>query len=198
MAKKADTVDEQDYSVPQEQDTDGEITPVEQQEPLPTASIVLPEKASPAASFRRGEIVPVDSGRMWVEVRRLSLMSLVRSGRIPDPLMTAAIRIVEQEDTKPPEKEEEETEEDFRKATQDHYAAIDAMVIAVVKDPVLVMSLEEEEANPDVVWVGRIPEVDRRNLLVASYVEIGNLNSFRNQYARADVGQDGAEIRAAS
>lgn len=155
-----------------------------------------PLEITSAASFKKEQLLPLPSGRV-VAIRQVSLPSLAQSGRIPNPLLAAAFRIAEGK-TDPPgdgedDEDKKETPEDLLLARKQYYEAQDALVIAVVAKPQLVLK-ESDEGN-DTVWVGRLTETDKKYVLVYAQSSEAMLDSFRNGSTRANAGQDGAEVR---
>ena len=154
---------------------------------------IQPKAASPASSFKATEYVPIDGGARWVKIRRVDLTTLVRGGKIPNPLLTAAYKIAEGKDESPLP-DEEQTEEEEGLAKDAHYAALDVMAQAVVLEPTLVLT--EEEETDDAVWVGRIVPADKRNLLLFAWAEAKHLEPFRRRLTGASPVSDGSEVRA--
>ncbi len=153
---------------------------------------IQPKAASPASSFKATEYVPIDGGARWVKIRRVDLTTLVRGGKIPNPLLTAAYKIAEGDDGAP-KPDEEQTDEEADLAKDAHYAALDVMAQAVVLEPTLVLT--EEEETDDNVWVGRIAPADKRVLLMFAWLEVKHLDNFRRRLTGASPIPDGGEVR---
>lgn len=157
-----------------------------------TLKETVPLHGSSAQDFRKTWPVQLSSGR-WVEIRQISLTSLVSSGRIPNPLMATAYKIAEQGTEEVPE-EEDDTSEGKLKSHQDYHQALDAMVVALVLSPKFCVSWDDEEKE-NAIWVGHLTDYDKRAILQFSQAGTEFLDSFRKRAASPDPVQDGGEVR---
>ena len=139
-----------------------------------------------AADFRPVQI-SLPTGAV-VEVRPVDLEALALSGVIPNPLREDAWRIAQDTDeTLEPTEEEKEgkSPEEVRRlemeAEERYRKAVDALVMNVVSTPRLVGTLEEEAAQEDVVWVGRLRPFEKKYILVYIQAPAVAFSAFRTE-----------------
>jgi hypothetical protein len=138
--------------------------------------------------FKRPHPVELASG-LSVLIQRVSLYSLVRSGRVPNPLVSAAFAYIEGTLT---DKIEEKTEEERTKLNSEYADVRDALVMAIVLDPPLVATWDEETRVN--LWVGRIDDRDKDTLIKLAQQPISVLAQFRPGSTSFDVGSDGTAL----
>jgi hypothetical protein len=177
---KVEVVDEEQYSAGEEQYSTGQnLGPQEAAE-----KVLITDKPKPysAASFKENVPVRLPSGH-WVVLRPVSLGSLTRSGRIPNPLLPAAFRIAKMASVQPPVAAEADAmgEDNLESALASYFETVDVMTVAAVAQPPLV--LKEEEEDDTCVWVGRLNDADKATILDYTQMSVSFLTQFREQYA---------------
>lgn len=195
MAEKKKVQEEvvvEDRSGEEDLGTD-EIGEVPAEAIMPRKVVEIPARPSPASALRRSEMWPIGDG-MWVKVRRVDLESLLRSaGRIPNPLLPQAYRVIRGGEEPLPA--EYETEEDAAEAKNEYKQALDALVVAIVAEPKVVLTTEEEEADAEALWVGHLDRSTKHLLIQVAEAELSALDSFRSDLASTYVGPAGSEVR---
>jgi hypothetical protein len=148
-----------------------------------------PQGPTSVADFKRTHLVVLPS-KLCVTLRRLDLYSLIQSGKIPNPLVAAAYRFVD--GASPSISDKEYTPEEELEHKRDQDLARDAMVVALVESPKLV--LEEKDEAQDTVWVGRLVSYDKTMIIQLSQTDIGTLANFRPGSTGAGAGSNGPTL----
>ena len=144
---------------PEDQEQEEVVPKIAEQTEAVSNKIVSP------ADLKGGK-VRLTSG-LVVEIKRAKLLSLAQSGKIPNPLISAAIRATEkgigdlQEDELEGLDEKERKEAEVENALNMEHV-VNALVCAVLVQPKAVMTPEEE--TDDSIWVGSLDYTDRYDI----------------------------------
>src|SRR6476661_4441094 len=152
-------------------DLEAEADPQEAQE----EEEVVPKIAEQTQALSNNIVSPADlkggkvrlTSGLVVEIKRAKLLSLAQSGKIPNPLISAAIRATEkgigdlQEDELEGLDEKERKEAEVENALNMEHV-VNALVCAVLVQPKAVMTPEEE--TDDSIWVGSLDYTDRYDI----------------------------------
>jgi hypothetical protein len=150
---------------------------------------------TPASQFKQTHLV--QWGGYVYEIRRVSLSTLVASGKIANPLQSAAYKVIEgKEYLAESAGDDKDTPEAQAEARAEAQCAIDSLVVAVVAKPTLV--LNEKDETEDTVWVGHISDYDKSYLLQLAQADVNTLANFRPGADGDSSAQDGEGVRDAA
>lgn len=131
----------------------------------------------------KGGPVTLPSG-IVVRIQRARLLSLAASGKIPNSLLTVAVKVAndgeiltkeEAEELAPDERAKKQADADL-----DTERLVNAVVCAVMVEPKVVATEDEEQEAS--VWVGRLDPIDKRAIYFYAQYPQSSWDTFRQQF----------------
>lgn len=152
----------------------------QEEEAIPTIKEQTNTIASPA-DFKGGKI-RLSSG-LVVEIKRAKLLSLAVAGKIPNPLISVAVKVANGDDLVSADEKEGKTPQQVRdaeaEAAIEQEKLVDVVVCCVLVSPKVVLT--EEEETEDNIWVGSLDGNDKYEIFKWSQAGAALWATFRIQ-----------------
>lgn len=132
-----------------------------EEEVVPEIKAQVNNKVATPADLKGGK-GRLSSG-LVVELRRAKLLSLAAAGKIPNPLISVAVKVAKGSELVTDDEKEGKTPAEIKKAEADaiieQEKLIDIVVCNVLVSPKVVLT--EEEETDDNIWVGSLDALDK-------------------------------------